>query len=69
MIPAVDAWGVLDVSPRLLEVARERVRGGVFVRGDAGEVPFADGEFDAAVSVFGVIFARPGERGGRAGAW
>jgi SAM-dependent methyltransferase len=52
----------LDNSPRLLEVARERVPGAEFVHGDALELPFADGEFDKAVSVFGVIFARPAER-------
>ena len=52
----------LDGSPRLLEVARERVPSGEFVLGDAAELPFDDGAFDAAVSVFGVIFARPAER-------
>lgn len=52
----------LDGSPRLLEVARERVPGAEFVRGDAAELPFDDGEFDAAVSVFGVMFARPAEQ-------
>ena len=51
-----------DTSPRLLDVARERVPGGEFVLADAVELPFADGAFDAAVSVFGVIFARPAER-------
>ena len=29
---------------------------------DATDLPFDDGEFDAAVSVFGVIFARPAEK-------
>lgn len=52
----------LDPSPRLLEVARERLPRGAFVRGDGADLPFADAEFDAAVSVFGVIFARPAER-------
>jgi ubiquinone/menaquinone biosynthesis C-methylase UbiE len=52
----------LDNSPRLLEVARERVPGAEFVQGDALELPFADGEFDQAVSVFGLIFARPAEK-------
>jgi SAM-dependent methyltransferase len=51
----------LDASPRLLEVARERVPEARFVPGDAGRLPFDDGRFDAAVSVFGLIFARPGE--------
>ena len=31
--------------------------GARFVVGDAAALPFADGEFDAALSVFGVIFA------------
>lgn len=52
----------LDGSPRLLEVARERLPGGEFVRGDAATLPFEDGAFDAAASVFGVIFARPAEQ-------
>ncbi len=49
----------LDASPRLLDVARERVPEGDFVQGDAADLPYADGEFDAAVSVFGLIFASP----------
>jgi SAM-dependent methyltransferase len=52
----------VDASPRLLDVARERVPGGEFVQGDAAKLPFDDAQFDAAVSVFGVIFARPPER-------
>ncbi|MGI8801584.1 MAG: class I SAM-dependent methyltransferase [Solirubrobacteraceae bacterium] len=52
----------LDASPRLLDVAGDRVPGGAFVLGDAAALPFADGEFDAAVSVFGVIFAHPAGR-------
>jgi SAM-dependent methyltransferase len=52
----------LDASRRLLEVARERVPGVDFVQGDAAQLPFDDGEFDAAVSVFGIIFARPADR-------
>lgn len=52
----------LDSSPRLLDVARERVPGGRFVEGDAAQLPFEDGEFDAAVSVFGVMFAHPAEQ-------
>jgi SAM-dependent methyltransferase len=51
----------LDGSPRLLDVARERVPGADFVHGDMGSLPFGDGQFDAAVSVFGVIFSRPAE--------
>ena len=51
----------LDGSPRLVGVARERVPEGEFVVGDAAAMPFDDAAFDAAVSVFGVIFARPAE--------
>lgn len=50
-----------DGSQRLLAVARERVPDGEFVHGDMGDLPFADAAFDAAVSVFGIIFARPAE--------
>jgi SAM-dependent methyltransferase len=52
----------LDGSPRLLDVARGRVPAATFAQGDAAELPFSDGEFDAAVSVFGVIFVRPAAR-------
>jgi SAM-dependent methyltransferase len=51
----------LDGAPRLVEVARARAaENGVdaeFVVGDALDLPFDDGAFDAVVSVFGVIFA------------
>jgi SAM-dependent methyltransferase len=51
----------LDAAPRLVEVARARAeRDGVaasFVVGDLGSLPFEDGAFDVALSVFGVIFA------------
>lgn len=52
----------LDASPRLLEVARDRVPRASFVPGDAAQLPFDDGQFDAAVLVFGVVFARPAEK-------
>jgi SAM-dependent methyltransferase len=52
----------IDMSPRLVEVARERVPQGTFLVADATDLPYQDGEFDAAVSVFGVIFARPAEK-------
>jgi SAM-dependent methyltransferase len=51
----------LDAAPRLLDVARERAaRAGVqasFVVGDISALPFEDGSFDVALSVFGLIFA------------
>ena len=51
----------IDPASRLLEIARERLAAdgldGSFVVGDAQALPFRDGEFDAVLSVFGVIFA------------
>ncbi len=51
----------LDITPTLLEAARERARkAGVdvrFVEGDAEELPFEDGSFDRVTSCFGVMFA------------
>jgi SAM-dependent methyltransferase len=56
----------LDAAPRLIEVARERaVRQGVdvsFVVGDVGALPFENGAFDVALSVFGLIFADDPDR-------
>jgi SAM-dependent methyltransferase len=56
----------LDLSPALLDVARRRsAEEGLAVdwrEGDAEVLPFADGEFDRVVSVFGVIFAPRHER-------
>jgi len=52
----------IDSSARLIAVARERIPQGEFVVGDAARLPYPDGAFDAAVSVFGVIFASPAER-------
>ncbi|HEX8085149.1 MAG TPA: methyltransferase domain-containing protein [Solirubrobacteraceae bacterium] len=56
------ALGV-DTAPRLVEVARERAAAegldATFAVGDALALPAEDGEFDGAVSVFGVIFAEP----------
>jgi SAM-dependent methyltransferase len=56
----------LDLSPDLLAAARERSRAeGLeieWVEGDAEELPFAEDEFDAVISVFGVIFAPRHER-------
>jgi SAM-dependent methyltransferase len=51
----------LDLTPRLLEVARERAaEAGVevsFVEGDAEELPFDSDSFDRVTSCFGVMFA------------
>ena len=51
----------LDITPKLLEVARERAaEAGVrvdFVEGDAEDLPFDDRSFDRVTSCFGVMFA------------
>jgi SAM-dependent methyltransferase len=51
----------LDLTPKLLEVARERAaQAGVevrFVEGDAEQLPFPEDSFDRVTSCFGVIFA------------
>jgi SAM-dependent methyltransferase len=56
----------LDLTPRLLVVAADRAReAGLdvnWVEGDAEELPFDDGSFDAVTSCFGVIFAPRHER-------
>lgn len=60
------AWVAgVDLAPRLVEVARDRAaRAGVEadVRvADATALPLDDDAFDAAISVFGVIFAAPAQ--------
>jgi ubiquinone/menaquinone biosynthesis C-methylase UbiE len=56
----------LDLTPQLLEVARERAgQAGVqvsFIEGDAEELPFDSDSFDRVTSCFGVIFAPRHER-------
>ena len=51
----------VDAAPRLIEVARARAAAegidATFVVGDVQQLPFEDGAFDVALSVFGVIFA------------
>jgi demethylmenaquinone methyltransferase/2-methoxy-6-polyprenyl-1,4-benzoquinol methylase len=44
----------VDVSDEMLRVARRRHAGITFVDGDAEELPFADGEFDATTMAFGL---------------
>jgi demethylmenaquinone methyltransferase/2-methoxy-6-polyprenyl-1,4-benzoquinol methylase len=44
----------LDFSERMLERARRKQQTVTWVRGDVLELPFADGEFDAATVGFGV---------------
>jgi SAM-dependent methyltransferase len=60
-----EAVGV-DYVPALLERGRRRVEAEgldvVLVEGDAEALPFGDGEFDAATSVFGAMFAPDHER-------
>lgn len=50
-----------DIATELLDVARDRaLEEGLpieYVVGDAERLPFEDGEFDAVVSTFGVMFA------------
>ena len=56
----------LDAAPRLIDVARDRaLTEGVeasFMVGDMLALPFDDGSFDVALSVFGVIFAADASR-------
>ena len=56
----------VDRAERLGAVARERARREklevAVAIGDAVHLPFADASFDVVVSVFGVIFAQPGEQ-------
>ena len=44
----------LDFSPGMLDGARRRSPGITWVEGDALDLPFADGEFDAATIAFGL---------------
>jgi SAM-dependent methyltransferase len=56
----------LDAASRLIDVARARAAaagaGATFVAGDALDLPFEDGAFDVALSVFGIIFVPDAER-------
>jgi SAM-dependent methyltransferase len=52
----------VDPSPRLLEVARQRVGEGEFVVAKAEDLPFADRTFDRVISMFAVIFSEDPEQ-------
>jgi len=52
----------VDPSPRLLEVARQRVGEGDFVVAKAEDLPFADRTFDRVISMFAVIFSEDPEQ-------
>jgi SAM-dependent methyltransferase len=63
------AWGNtvgVDFVPSLLERGRERAAAErldvEFVEGDAADLPFGDGEFDVAISIFGAMFAPEHEK-------
>src|SRR3954470_6639812 len=53
--------GGVDIADELLDVAREKARREklpiAYELGDAEDLPFDDGAFDAVVSTFGVMFA------------
>jgi len=59
----------VDIASDLLAAARSRAISGGFDidyhLGDAERLPFADGQFDAVVSTFGVMFASRPERAAR----
>jgi SAM-dependent methyltransferase len=63
------AWGNTvgaDFVPALLERGRERATAErlevEFVEADATDLPFADGEFDVVMSIFGAMFAADQEK-------
>jgi SAM-dependent methyltransferase len=52
----------VDPSPRLLDVARQRVGQGEFVVAKAEDLPFEDRAFDRVISMFAVIFSEEPEQ-------
>jgi ubiquinone/menaquinone biosynthesis C-methylase UbiE len=52
----------VDPSPRLLEVARQRVGEGTFKVAKAEHLPFDDQSFDRVLSLFAVIFSEEPQR-------
>jgi SAM-dependent methyltransferase len=68
-IPAARAKGKVigvDIAPNLLEQARKRAAAEgldiVFEEGDAEQLPYAGGQFDVVLSMFGAMFAPRPER-------
>lgn len=68
-LPAARAGAVVtgvDIAPNLLEQARKRAAAEHlnirFDEGDAEDLPYADGEFDIVVTMFGAMFAPRPER-------
>ena len=56
----------VDIADPLLdaarEIAKEQTLAIEYRRGDAEELPFNDGEFDAVISTFGVMYASDQQR-------
>ena len=64
VLPGSSRLTATDLNPEMLDVAREHVGDGVELLGaDATALPFGEGEFDAVVCQFGVMFF-PDEAGG-----
>jgi ubiquinone/menaquinone biosynthesis C-methylase UbiE len=68
-LPAARAGAMVtgvDIAPNLLEQARKRAAAENlnirFDEGDAEDLPYADGEFDIVVTMFGAMFAPRPER-------
>ena len=68
-LPAARAGGTVigvDIAPNLLEQARKRAAAEHlnirFDEGDAEDLPYADGQFDIIVTMFGAMFAPRPER-------
>ena len=47
----------VDITPGMLEIARERTPNGTFVEGEMDALPFPDSQFDVVMSVNGFQFA------------
>jgi ubiquinone/menaquinone biosynthesis C-methylase UbiE len=63
-IPAARTGAIvtgIDIAPNLIQQARERAAaeqlGIVFEEGDAEALPYADGQFEVVMSMFGAMFA------------